>query len=127
MVPFSFLVAAGGPRYVIAVARHLETGKEILTSDLNAVEAKNFLQKLGYTIETKQEKFELTITAESVLSTWTRGRFLVSHWDLTLRCLLICSKDFLTEMSDLQELPCLNVRTISSWFFGLMNSSLVRY
>ena len=57
------------PKYVIAVARYLATGEEIVTSDFNAVEAKSFLQGQGYTIETKQEKFELTITAESVVST----------------------------------------------------------
>lgn len=57
------------PKYVIAVARQLATGEEIITSDFNAVEAKNFLQRQGYTIETKQVKFELTISAESVIST----------------------------------------------------------
>ena len=57
------------PKYVIAVARQLATGEEIITSDFNAVEAKIFLQRQGYTIETKQVKFELTISAESVIST----------------------------------------------------------
>ena len=57
------------PKYVIAVARHLATGEEISTGDFNAVEAKSFLQGQGYTIETKQEKFELTISADSVVST----------------------------------------------------------
>ncbi len=57
------------PKYVIAVARHLATGEEIITSDFNAVEAKNFLQGQGFSIEAKQVKFELTISAESVVST----------------------------------------------------------
>ena len=57
------------PMYVIAVARHLATGEKIATGDFNAVEAKSFLQGQGYNIETKQEKFELTISAESVVST----------------------------------------------------------
>ena len=57
------------PKYVIAVARHLATGEEIVTSNFNAVEAKSFLQGQGYTIETKQEKFELAISAENVTST----------------------------------------------------------
>ena len=57
------------PKYVIAVARHVATGGEITTTDFNAVEAKSYLQGQGYIIETKQEKFELTITAESVVST----------------------------------------------------------
>ena len=67
------LVAEDGkkypPKYVIAVARHLATGEEISTSDFNAVEAKSYLQGQGYTIEAKQEKFELTISAESIIST----------------------------------------------------------
>ena len=57
------------PKYVIAVARHLANGDEISTEGFNAVEAKSFLQDHGYTIETKQEKFELTISADSVVST----------------------------------------------------------
>lgn len=57
------------PKYVIAVARHLATGEEIVTSDFNAVEAKSFLQGQGFTIEAKQVKFELAISAESVVST----------------------------------------------------------
>ena len=57
------------PKYVIAVARHLATGEEIVTSDYNAVEAKNFLQGQGFTIEAKQVKYELTISADSVVST----------------------------------------------------------
>lgn len=60
------------PKYVIAVARHLATGEEISTGDFNAVEAKSYLQGQGFTIETKQEKFELTISAESVVSTDVR-------------------------------------------------------
>lgn len=57
------------PKYVVAVARHLASGEEIVISDFSAVEAKNYLQGQGYTIETKQEKFELRITADSVVST----------------------------------------------------------
>ena len=57
------------PKYVIAVARHLATGEDITTTGFRAVEAKSYLQGLGFNIETKQEKFELTITAESVSST----------------------------------------------------------
>lgn len=67
------LVAEDGkkypPKYVIAVARHLATGEEIVTSDFNAVEAKSFLQGQGFTIEAKQVKFELSISAESIVST----------------------------------------------------------
>lgn len=57
------------PKYVIAVAAHLGNGVEISTDGFNAVEAKNYLQGQGYNIETKQEKFELVITAENVDST----------------------------------------------------------
>lgn len=57
------------PKYVIAVAAHLANGEDISTDAFNAVEAKNYLQGQGFNIETKQEKFELTITADSVTST----------------------------------------------------------
>lgn len=58
------------PKYVVAVADHLASGTEISTDSFNAVEAKNYLENLGYTIETKQQaKFELYITATSVIST----------------------------------------------------------
>ena len=57
------------PKYVIAVANHLQNGVEIDVSGYNAVEAKNYLSGRGYEVLTKQEKFELTITAESITST----------------------------------------------------------
>lgn len=57
------------PKYVIAVAAHLANGGDITTDGFNAVEAKSFLQGQGFTIETKQEKYELRITADSVSST----------------------------------------------------------
>lgn len=58
------------PKYVVAVADYLANGTDISTTGFNAVEAKNYLEGQGFTIETKQqEKFELTITAESVEST----------------------------------------------------------
>lgn len=60
------------PKYLIAVAEHIAHGAEITTDTYNAVEAKDFLQKRGFVIETKQEKYELTITAESVISTDVR-------------------------------------------------------
>jgi hypothetical protein len=57
------------PKYVIAVANHIANGEEITTQGYNAVEAKSYLESRGYTIEMKQEKYELTITADSVVST----------------------------------------------------------
>ena len=57
------------PKYVIAVAAHIATGEEIGTEGFNAVEAKSYLQGQGFNIEVKQEKFEMTITADSVTST----------------------------------------------------------
>lgn len=58
------------PKYVVAVADHLANGTEISTTGFNAVEAKNYLEGQGFTVETKQqEKFELSISAESVEST----------------------------------------------------------
>ena len=57
------------PKYVIAVAAHIATGEDISTEGFNAVEAKSYLQGQGFNIEVKQEKFELTITADGVAST----------------------------------------------------------
>lgn len=58
------------PKYVVAVADHLANGSDISTDGFNAVEAKSYLEAQGFSIETKQqEKFELSITAESVVST----------------------------------------------------------
>ena len=58
------------PKYVVAVADHLANGMDISTESFNSVEAKSYLESLGFTIETKQqEKFELAITAESIEST----------------------------------------------------------
>lgn len=58
------------PKYVVAVADHLGNGTDISTDSFNTIEARNYLEDLGFSIETKQqEKFELSITAESVVST----------------------------------------------------------
>ena len=57
------------PQYVIAVAAKLATGKEVQFDDFNAVEAKGYFETRGYMIDTKQEKYEMTITEESVVST----------------------------------------------------------
>lgn len=58
------------PKYVVAVAAHIANGAEITTEGFNAVQAKSFLEGRGFNIETKQqEKFELSVTADSVEST----------------------------------------------------------
>ena len=57
------------PKYVIAVASHLATGEDISAEAFNAVEAKKYLQGQGYSIEERQVKYELTITADSIIST----------------------------------------------------------
>ena len=49
------------PKYVVAVADHLSNGMDISTESFNSVEAKSYLERL--------EKFELSITAESIEST----------------------------------------------------------
>ena len=51
-------------KYVIAVANHIANGVDIVTDGYNAVEAKNYFETRGYNIESKQEKLELTISAE---------------------------------------------------------------
>ncbi|MCD8123068.1 MAG: hypothetical protein LUE65_12715 [Clostridiales bacterium] len=57
------------PKYVIAVADHIANGTDISVEGFNAVEAKTYLQGQGFDIQIKQEKYELTITAEAVTST----------------------------------------------------------
>ena len=56
------------PKYLIAVAAHFATGETIKTTGYNAVEAKNFFHKMGYVIDYKHEKYELTISANEVIS-----------------------------------------------------------
>ncbi|MCR4716727.1 MAG: AAA family ATPase [Lachnospiraceae bacterium] len=68
------------PKYVIAIAAKLATGKDVQPGDYNAVEAKGFFETRGYMIDTKQEKFEITITADSVVS--TDERFTMDNLDL---------------------------------------------
>lgn len=57
------------PKYIIAVANYLVNHEDISTEGFNAIEAKNLLEGLNFVIETKQEKFELIITANEVTST----------------------------------------------------------
>lgn len=58
------------PKYVVAVADHIANGADISTDGFNAMEAKSYLEGKGFNIETKQQdKFELSVTAESVEST----------------------------------------------------------
>lgn len=85
-VKYDFVADSGKrypPKYIVAVAHHLATGVDITTDTFNAIDAKNFLEKLGFKIETrqkesgvvvesKQEKFELIITADDVTSTDVR-------------------------------------------------------
>ncbi len=59
------------PKYVVAVADHLINNVEISTSAYNSIEAKKLLLSLGFTVETKQEKYILTITKDNVTSTDT--------------------------------------------------------
>lgn len=68
------------PKYVIAVAAHIANGTDISTDGYNAVEAKSYLQRQGFNIETRQEKFELMISAESIVS--TDERFTMDHLGL---------------------------------------------
>lgn len=56
------------PKYIIAVANHIANGTDIITQGYNEVEAKNFLKSRGFSIETKQEKYQLTITKDQVSS-----------------------------------------------------------
>lgn len=60
------------PKYVIAVAFHLANGAEIATDGFTAIEAKTYLEGQGFHIAYKQEKFELAITSDSIISTDAR-------------------------------------------------------
>ncbi len=68
------------PKYVIAVAVKQATGKDVQPDDYNAVEAKGYFESRGYMIDMRQEKFEITITADSVVS--TDERFTMDKLDL---------------------------------------------
>ena len=57
------------PKYVVAVADHIENGNDISIDRFNAMEAKTLLESLGYNIEIRQEKYELVITADGIVST----------------------------------------------------------
>lgn len=57
------------PKYVVGVAVHLANGAKIETASFNSVEAKNYLQGQGFHIESKQEKFQLVISSDGVVST----------------------------------------------------------
>lgn len=57
------------PKYVIAVANHLENDAEIDVSNFVATEAVNYFKTRGYEVEEKKEKFELIITKDSVKCT----------------------------------------------------------
>ena len=58
------------PKYVVAVADYLANGTEISTESFTSDSAKSYLENHGFIIEIKQqEKFQLSITAESVKST----------------------------------------------------------
>ena len=57
------------PKYVITVAAHLANGAEIAADTFHAAEAKAFLQREGFQIEEKQQKYELMISADQISST----------------------------------------------------------
>ncbi len=59
-------------RYVIAVANSIANGTDITMDGFSETEAKNYFETKGYNIETKQEIFELTISATEIVSTDTR-------------------------------------------------------
>ena len=57
------------PKYVIAVAEYVTYGTEIDVSRFTTDDAMDYLKKRGFCIEMKQEKYELTITVNNVVST----------------------------------------------------------
>ena len=67
------------PKYVIAVANHIENGGEIVTTGYNAVEAKNYFESHGFKIQTKQEKNEETILEFCNTETLILSLFIKTH------------------------------------------------
>lgn len=68
------LVSADGkkypPVYLMAIANHFANDTEISTKGINSLQAKEYLEKQGFAIETKQpSKFQLKITADIIEST----------------------------------------------------------
>ena len=61
-------------KYVIAVANHLVNHVDISTEEFHAEEAKKFLEKLDFIVETKQEKFKLTISANKEETVQTENK-----------------------------------------------------
>lgn len=68
------------PKYVVAVAEHIAYNTEINTDAYNSIEANYYLKKKGFVIQAKQEKYELIITAENVVS--TDERFSINNLSL---------------------------------------------
>jgi len=84
------------PKYVIEVAAKIAVGADLSGNDFTSGEARALLTNLGCVIESKQEKYELTITADSITS--TDDRFTMDNISLgdrykplIFRCLRICS------------------------------------
>jgi len=57
------------PKYVIEIAAKIAVGADLSVNDFTSGEARALLTNLGCVIESKQEKYELTITADSITST----------------------------------------------------------
>ncbi len=69
------------PKYIIAIADHLANGSEISTDGFHGTEARKFFESRGFKIEEKQQvKYELTITADAVIS--TDERFTIDNLSL---------------------------------------------
>lgn len=68
------------PLYVIALANQIQNNVKISTDSYNIDDVNQYLKSLGYTIKKKQEKYELIITANDIIS--TDNRFTIN--DLSL-------------------------------------------
>ncbi len=56
-------------KYLVAVAISLKNGNKIDVSTFNSIDAKKYLEKLNYNVQTKYAKYELQITAKAITST----------------------------------------------------------
>ena len=116
------------PKYVVAVARHIETGKPISTEGFNAIDAAHYLSKLGFTITKQNEqedkqmfnrnRFDIVLEAykkEFVSKNWNNEKYkweavkwFQENWDIE-------DADF-AEMLDRSLKKTFNLLDTAHWF-----------
>ena len=62
------------PKYIVSLAVKLATGKEYPAGDFNAVEAKNYFQRKGYTVIDRRKEAEASVVPEDDESAFPEGQ-----------------------------------------------------